>query len=67
MGQADSWSGTVTKKSRGLMDGSNLYRRVTVRLDDDRTEKVRVDRALWDELSVGDQLVKDAGQEPRRA
>lgn len=67
MGREDAWSGTVVKKSRGLMDGSNLYRRVTIRTDDDRTRKVRVGRALWKELDVGDRLVKDAGQEARRA
>lgn len=67
MGREDVWSGTVVKKSRGLLDGSNLYRRVTIRTDDDRTEKIRVDRALWKELNVGDRVVKDAGQEVRRA
>jgi hypothetical protein len=67
MGREDAWSGTVVKKSRGLLDGSNLYRRVTIRTDDDRTEKIRVDRALWKELNVGDRLVKDAGQKARRA
>jgi hypothetical protein len=64
--RGDAWSGTVVKKSRGLLDGSNLYRRVTVRTDDDRTEKIRVDRALWKDLRVGDRLVKDAGGEPHR-
>ena len=67
MGQEDAWSGTVLKKSRELLDGSNLYRQVTVRTDDGRTEKIRVGRALWKELRVGDRLIKDAGQEPRRA
>jgi hypothetical protein len=65
MGGADTWSGTVVKKSRRLLDGSNLYRQVTVQTDDDRTEKIRVDRALWEDLQVGDRLVKDAGQTPR--
>ncbi|KAF0959329.1 MULTISPECIES: DUF7489 domain-containing protein [unclassified Rhodococcus (in: high G+C Gram-positive bacteria)] len=67
MKREDIWSGTVVKKSRGLLDGSNLYRRVTVRTDDDRTAKVRVNRTLWNELAVGDRVVKDAGQEPYRA
>jgi hypothetical protein len=66
LGQDDVWSGTVIKKSRALLDGSNLYRRVTVETDAGGTEKIRVDRALWKELSVGDRLVKDAGQVPRR-
>ncbi|MDF3304467.1 hypothetical protein P3H15_05470 [Rhodococcus sp. T2V] len=55
------------RKSRGLLDGSNLYRRVTVRTDDDRTAKVRVNRTLWKELDIGDRIVKDASQEPYRA
>ena len=67
MGAEDAWSGSVVKKSRGLLDGSNMYRRVTVRTDDGRTEKVRVDRALWKQLDVGDRLLKEPGQEPRRA
>lgn len=67
MEREDAWSGTVVKKSRGLLDGSNLYRRVTIRTDDDRTRKIRVGRALWKELNVGDRLVKAAGQEARRA
>jgi hypothetical protein len=65
MGRDDAWSGRVAKKSRALLDGSNLYRRVTVEKDAGGTEKIRVDRALWKELNVGDRLVKDAGQAPR--
>lgn len=61
---ADTWEGTVVKKSRGLMDGSNLYRRLEVRLADGETTKVRVARDLWDEVEVGDVLVKEAGQDP---
>lgn len=67
MGHEDAWTGTVVEKSRQLLDGSNLYRRVTVRTEAGTTEKIRVDRALWKELEVGDRLVKDAGQEPRLA
>ena len=67
MSRDDVWSGTVLKKSRGLLDGANLYRRVTVRTDDNRTKKIRVDRALWRELNVGDRLVKETGEQPRRA
>jgi hypothetical protein len=63
----DDWSATVVRKSRGLLDGSNLYRRVTVRTDDGQTEKMRVARALWKELEIGDRLIKAAGEEPRRA
>lgn len=67
MEREDAWTGTVTEKSRELLDGANLYRQVTVQTEDNRVEKVRVDRSLWKELKVGDRLVKDAGGEPRRA
>ena len=67
MGHEDAWTGTVVKKSRTLLDGSNLYRQVTVQTETGTTEKIRVDRALWKELKVGDRLVKDAGREPRPA
>lgn len=65
MANDEVWTATVTKKSRGLLDGSNMYRRVTITTDDGRTEKIRVGRELWKQLSVGDRLIKDAGQEPR--
>ncbi|MFT4199884.1 hypothetical protein [Gordonia sp. (in: high G+C Gram-positive bacteria)] len=67
MSDKQAWAGTVVKKSRGLLDGSNLYRRLTVQTDAGATEKIRVSRALWKELKVGDRLAKDAGQEPRLA
>ena len=60
-----TWSGTVVKKSRGLLDGSNLYRQLTVRLDDGTQVDVRVDRDVWKGLGVGDRLVKPAGEDPR--
>jgi hypothetical protein len=60
----DSWSGTVVKKSRGLLDGSNMYRRLKVQLGDGQTRKVRVSRTLWDAVEVGDSLSKAAGQDP---
>ena len=50
------WEGTVVKKSRALLDGANLYRRLRIRLDDGQTITVRVDRATWKELSVGDRV-----------
>lgn len=66
MSEQSAWTGVVVKKSRQLLDGSNLYRRVTVQHDDGREEKIRVDRALWKQLDVGDRLVKEPGQEPTR-
>ncbi|KAA8885425.1 hypothetical protein F3087_27675 [Nocardia colli] len=58
------WHGTVVKKSRGLLDGANLYRRLVVRLDDGSTVKVRVGRTLWDSLDAGDSVTKRSGAEP---
>lgn len=61
------WQGVVVKKSRGLLDGSNLYRRIAVRLDDGSTTKIRVSRELWTSLVVGDRIVKQSGCAPARA
>lgn len=66
MTDKDAWSGTIAKKSRGLLDGSNLYHRVKVRLDDGTQLTVKVDRDLWKQLEVGDRLVKPEGGPPRR-
>lgn len=60
----DAWEGIVVKKSRGLLDGSNLYRRLTIRRPDGSTTKVRVGRDLWNTLTEGDSVTKEAGQEP---
>ncbi|GAA4844689.1 hypothetical protein GCM10023403_03330 [Pseudonocardia benzenivorans] len=67
MAGQDAWSGTVVRKGRALLDGSNLYRRLEVRLADGTTTRVRVGRSLWKDLQVGDRLVKEAGGDPRRA
>ena len=63
----EAWTATVEKKSRGLLDGSNLYRRLRVRRADGERTVLRVDRELWDSVAVGDRLVKVAGAPPRRA
>ncbi len=60
----ESWDGTVVKKSRGLLDGSNLYRRLEVRLRDGEVTKVRVGRQLWDSIEVGDRVSKAPGADP---
>ena len=62
----DAWSGTVVKKSRALLDGSNLYRRLKIRLDDGTQRDVKVGRDMWRQLEVGDRLVKRQGEDPRR-
>ncbi|GAA2064074.1 hypothetical protein GCM10009839_89390 [Catenulispora yoronensis] len=63
----DAWTGTVVKKSRALLDGSNLYRRLKVRTEDGTVVTAKVDRELWKQLDVGDRLVKKDGEDPRRA
>ena len=63
----ESWDGTIVKKLQAMLDGSNLYRRVKIRTESGETRKVRVDRALWKELEVGDRIVKEAGQDRHRA
>ncbi|MEV4539636.1 hypothetical protein AB0J82_38265 [Asanoa sp. NPDC049518] len=65
MTRDDAWSGTVVKKSRGLLDGSNLYRRLKVRLDDGTEQDVKVDRETWKQVKVGDRLGKRPGEDPR--
>ncbi len=65
MNDETAWSAVVVKKSRALLDGSNLYRRVTIQHDGGHEEKIRVSRAVWKQLKVGDRLVKEAGQDPR--
>lgn len=67
MATGDAWQATVVKKTRALLDGTNMYRRLTIRRDDGQTERIRVSRELWKQLDVGDRLTKEAGQEPRRA
>jgi hypothetical protein len=62
----DAWEGTVVKKSRGLLDGSNMYRRLKVRLVDGTVSRVRVGKELWNQVEVGDTVSKAAGQDPVR-
>ncbi|GAA2216999.1 hypothetical protein ACFY2R_29360 [Micromonospora olivasterospora] len=61
----DAWDGIVLKKSRGLLDGSSLYRRLKIRLADGSTITVRVGRDLWNAVTEGDRVTKAAGQGPR--
>ena len=60
----DAWDGTVIKKSRGLLDGSSMYRRLEIRLTDGSITKVRVSRDLWNAVTEGDTVAKVAGQNP---
>ncbi|MER5887900.1 hypothetical protein ABT160_29130 [Streptomyces sp. NPDC001941] len=59
--ERDVWDGVVVDKSRGMTDGSSLYHYVEVRLQDGTTKKARIDGTLWESLSEGDRLVKEAG------
>ena len=63
----ETWNAVVVAKSRGLLDGSSLYRRVTVRHDDGREGKIRVPRDVWKTIAPGDRVIKEPGQDPRRA
>ncbi|MET8814336.1 hypothetical protein ABZW47_20270 [Streptomyces sp. NPDC004549] len=63
-GQDDSWEGVVTDKSRGMLDGSNMYHFVQLRLSDGESRKIRIPRRLWKEVAVGDRLVKRPGSDP---
>ena len=59
--------GTVIKKYRALLDGSNLYRRIIVRLDNGETVKARVDRATWKALAIGDAVARGPGDRFEKA
>ncbi|WP_146074955.1 hypothetical protein [Streptomyces sp. Ru73] len=65
-GREDSWDGVVTDKSRGMLDGSNMYHFVEINLADGESIKVRIDRRLWKSVEVGDHIVKRPGAEPAK-
>lgn len=62
----DSWRGTVVSKRRGLMDGSNMYRRLKIRQTDGTTKRVRVSKELWAAVEEGDIVVQTPDGEIRR-
>ncbi|MFE3886095.1 hypothetical protein ACFXPQ_24840 [Streptomyces lydicus] len=62
----EDWEGIVTHKSRGMLDGSNMYHFVEVRLADGESLKVRISRRLWKSIEVNDRIVKRPGAEPAR-
>ncbi|MCF3142931.1 DUF7489 domain-containing protein [Streptomyces platensis] len=65
-GRDDSWEGIVIDKSRGMLDGSNMYHFVEVRLADGESVKVRISRRLWKSIAVDDRIVKRPGAEPTK-
>ena len=62
----EAWEGTVVGKSRGMLDGSNLYHFLAVRKADGDVDTVRVKRRLWKAVSEGDALIKRPGEFPQR-
>ncbi|KOG58927.1 hypothetical protein ADK76_16785 [Streptomyces griseoflavus] len=63
-GRDDSWEGVIVDKSRGMLDGSNIYHFVEVRIAGDESVKVRISRRLWKSITVGDRIVKRPGADP---
>ena len=66
-GPDDAWEGIVEDKSRGMLDGANMYHFVKVRRVDGQFMKVRIDRRLWKSIGVGDRIVKEPGSGPVKA
>lgn len=66
-GRDDSWEGVVIHKSRGMLDGSNMYHFVEIRLADGESAKVRIGRQLWKSIAVGDRIVKRPDADPAKA
>ncbi|XBB66070.1 hypothetical protein ABFU82_18390 [Nocardioides sp. WV_118_6] len=56
----EAWEGVVVKKSRGLYDGANMYRRLKVRTTGGTIVKARVDKDVWNAVEVGDAVRRDA-------
>ncbi|MEV1023198.1 hypothetical protein [Streptomyces sp. NPDC050264] len=65
-GRDDAWEGTVVDKSRGMLDGSNMYHFVKFRRADGETVQVRIGRRLWKSIAVGDRIVKQSGSDPAK-
>ncbi|CAM5282903.1 hypothetical protein SAVIM338S_00169 [Streptomyces avidinii] len=49
-----------------MLDGSNMYHFVEVRLTDGSSVKVRIARRLWKSLAVGDRIAKRPDADPYR-
>ncbi|SEN79381.1 DUF7489 domain-containing protein [Actinacidiphila rubida] len=63
-GQDDQWEGVVAAKSRGMLDGSNMYHFAEVRRADGESARIRISRRLWKSVEVGDRIVKRPGADP---
>ncbi len=49
-----------------MLDGSNMYHFVEVRLADGESVQVRISRRLWKSIEVGDRIVKRPGADPAK-
>ncbi|NEB33525.1 hypothetical protein G3I62_31360 [Streptomyces sp. SID14446] len=66
--EGDAWEGNVEGKTRGMLDGANMYHFVKIRrADDGQLVKVRIDRGLWKSIAVGDRILKEPGRGPVKA
>ncbi|MCX5265651.1 hypothetical protein [Streptomyces sp. NBC_00199] len=66
-GSDDAWEGVVEERSRGMLDGANMYHFIKLRREDGQFMKVRIDRVLWKSVAVGDRIVKEPGSGPVKA
>ncbi|WP_405657970.1 hypothetical protein OG379_00280 [Streptomyces sp. NBC_01166] len=66
-GRDDAWEGVVSHRSRGMLDGSNMYHFLEVRLVDGASVKVRVGRRFWKTIAVGDRIAKRPNADPYKA
>ncbi|MGQ4361656.1 DUF7489 domain-containing protein [Streptomyces sp. SAS_272] len=66
-GSDDAWEGIVEDKSRGMVDGANMYHFIKLRRADGQSMKVRIDRGLWKSIAIGDRIVKEPGSGPAKA
>lgn len=62
----EAWEGTVTGKTRDMYTRGRLRYFVTVRLAGGKIRKIRIDKRLWNCLSEGDELLKEAGSAPAK-
>lgn len=50
-----------------MLDGSNMYHFLEVRLVDGASVKVRVGRRFWKTIAVGDRIAKRPNADPYKA
>jgi hypothetical protein len=62
----ESWDARVLAKSRGMPDGSFLYRYLEIELSDGATRKIRVDKGLYESVNIGDRIRKRVGTAPTK-